>query len=85
MPLPASGTISMSQIGTELSLASSNLSLRSMSSTAGKTSPDAMSEFYGYSAASMSRLFTEAGFGIVRSENNLYAKTASDSRIIGIK
>ena len=45
----------------------------------------AMMHAYGYSAASMSRLFTEAGFSIVRSENNLYAKTASDSRVIGIK
>jgi predicted SAM-dependent methyltransferase len=45
----------------------------------------AMMHAYGYSAASMTRLFTEAGFSIVRSENNLYAKTASDSRVIGIK
>ena len=45
----------------------------------------AMMHAYGYSIASMSRLFTEAGFSIVRSENNLYAKTSSDSRIIGIK
>jgi hypothetical protein len=45
----------------------------------------AMMHAYGYSAASMTQLFTEAGFSIVRSENNLYAKTSSDSRVIGIK
>lgn len=45
----------------------------------------AMMHAYGYSVASMSRLFTETGFSVVRSENNLYAKTASDSRVIGIK
>jgi len=45
----------------------------------------AMMHAYGYSVASMSRLFTETGFSIVRSENNLYAKTESDSRVIGIK
>jgi hypothetical protein len=45
----------------------------------------AMMHAYGYSVASMTRLFTEAGFSVVRSENNLYAKTSSDSRVIGIK
>ena len=50
MPLVSSGQISLNDIKTELSAASTNVSLRSMSSTAGKTSPDLMSEFYGYSA-----------------------------------
>jgi len=45
----------------------------------------AMMHAYGYSVASMTRVFTEAGFSVVRSENNLYAKTASDSRVVGIK
>jgi predicted SAM-dependent methyltransferase len=45
----------------------------------------AMMHAYGYSVASMTRLFSEAGFSTVRSENNIYAKTASDSRVIGIK
>ena len=50
MALPSAGNpLSFSQIRTELSAASTNVSLRSMSSTAGKTTPDAVSEFYGYS------------------------------------
>lgn len=50
MALPSAGNpLSFSQIRTELSAASTNVSLRSMSSTAGKSTPDAVSEFYGYS------------------------------------
>jgi hypothetical protein len=47
MALQTSGAISISQIKTELSSASN--SLRTLSSLAGKSTPDAMSEFYGYS------------------------------------
>lgn len=49
MALPSSGQISISQIRTELG--TSDGSLRNLSSLAGKSTPDAMSEFYGYSAA----------------------------------
>jgi hypothetical protein len=49
MALPSSGPISGSQIGAELGV-SAPYSLRSMSSLAGFSDPDAMSEFYGYSA-----------------------------------
>lgn len=50
MALPSAGNpLSFSQIKTELGAASTNVSLRSMSSTAGKSTPDAVSEFYGYS------------------------------------
>lgn len=51
MSLPASGTISLNDIRIELGLAQSNVSLRSMSNTAGFSTPDAVSEFYGYSYA----------------------------------
>jgi hypothetical protein len=49
MALQSSGAISISQIKAELG--SSSYSLRTLSSEAGKSTPDAMSEFYGYSAA----------------------------------
>jgi len=52
MPLPSSGAISISQIRSELGTSSG--SLRTLSSLAGKSTPDAMSEFYGYSSESMS-------------------------------
>jgi hypothetical protein len=51
MPLPSSGQISISQIRTELG--TSNGSLRALSSLAGFSTPDAMSEFYGYASESM--------------------------------
>lgn len=50
MALQTSGTISMSDIAAELSVSNSNLSLRTLSANAGKSVPDAISEFYGYSA-----------------------------------
>jgi hypothetical protein len=48
MALQSSGAISINQIKTELGSAS--YSLRTLSAAAGKSTPDAMSEFYGYSA-----------------------------------
>ena len=50
MALPSSGQLSFSAIAGELG-AGSPYSLRSMSNTAGKSTPDSVSEFYGYSAA----------------------------------
>ena len=47
MALQSSGAISISQIRSELGTSSG--SLRTLSSLAGKSTPDAMSEFYGYS------------------------------------
>ena len=49
MALQSSGAISISQIKTELGSGSN--SLRTLSSLAGKSAPDAMSEFYGFSNA----------------------------------
>lgn len=48
MPIQNSGQLPMSRIAQELGLPNSNLSLRNMSASAGKGTPDAMSEFYGY-------------------------------------
>ena len=50
MALQSSGAISISQIKSELGSASN--SLRTLSSQAGKSTPDSMSEFYGYSSYS---------------------------------
>ena len=52
MGLQSSGQISLEDIRAELSASTTNVSLRSMSNSAGKSSPDAISEFYGYSAIS---------------------------------
>jgi hypothetical protein len=46
MALPSSGPLSISQIRTELNTGTN--SLRSLSSLAGKGTPDSISEFYGY-------------------------------------
>lgn len=51
MALQSSGSISINQIRTELG--SSSYSLRTLSAAAGKSTPDAMSEFYGYSASTV--------------------------------
>ena len=54
MAVPSSGQLrEYADIGVELGVAQSNVSLRGMSNTAGFSSPDAMSEFYGYSAATI--------------------------------
>jgi hypothetical protein len=63
MALPLSGPISMSQIKSELS--STSNSLREYSNTAGETTPDSMSEFYGYSGCNeFSITSQEPNFGI---------------------
>ena len=49
MAVPSSGELRLyADIGVELNVAQSDVSLRSMSDSAGFTSPDSMSEFYGY-------------------------------------
>ena len=52
MALPSSGPLSFSAIADILSLPISNISLRSISSQAGFSFPDSISEFYGYSLSS---------------------------------
>lgn len=51
MALQSSGPISLVDIATELGVSTSNISLRSVSAAAGFATPDAFSEFYGYSNA----------------------------------
>ena len=49
MALPSSGAISGSQIAAELELASTNISLKGMATSASFSAPYAYSDFYGYS------------------------------------
>ena len=58
MALQSSGAISISQIRTELG--SSSYSLRTLSAAAGFSTPDAMSEFYGYASESMTGVTSNA-------------------------
>ena len=55
MALQTSGPISISDIKTELG--SSSNSLRNLSAAAGFSTPDAMSEFYGYSAGEVNEYY----------------------------
>jgi len=48
MALPSSGPLSINDIRVELAAASTNQSLRAFSNTAGFTSPDAITDFYGF-------------------------------------
>lgn len=56
MTLQSSGAISISQIKSELG--SSLNSLRSLSALAGKSTPDAMSEFYGFTNTPVSYTYS---------------------------
>ena len=52
MALQSSGKIEMSEIAAELGESLSNVSLGTMSDTAGFSAPDQMSDFYGYTHSS---------------------------------
>ena len=58
MALQSSGQITLNDIRIELGLSQSNVSLGSMSDTAGKSAPDQASDFYGYSASVTWTAFT---------------------------
>ena len=53
MALPYSGQISLGNIANEQGVSLSNVSLRARSASAGKGTPDAISEFYGYSSSTV--------------------------------
>jgi hypothetical protein len=63
MPLQGSGAISISQIRNELVSCGSTYSLRTLSSRAGKGTPDSMSEFFGYSNTVTIDLMVQAAGG----------------------
>lgn len=62
MALQSTGAISINDIRVELGQAQANSSLRSLSSLAGKSTPDAISEFYGYSNAVPYTIYGREGF-----------------------
>ena len=64
MPLPPSGPLSINQIRNELG--SSSGSLRTLSSLAGFSTPDAMSEFYGYGATARADLINYSYYGYIQ-------------------
>ena len=56
MALVSSGQLSLSDIANEQGVSLSNVSLGSMSDTAGFSEPDAVSDFYGYASYTNSSL-----------------------------
>ena len=50
MSLPTSGPLSLNAIRVELGASSTNVSLGTMSDTAGFSAPDKITDFYGFSA-----------------------------------
>jgi hypothetical protein len=65
MALPSSGALTFSAIGAALCTPqSAPYSLRAMSSAAGFTTPDSVSEFYGYSCPTTTTTTTAASYTI---------------------
>lgn len=83
MALPSTGPLSFNQIRTELGTAQANSSLRSLSSCAGFSTPDAVSEFYGFSAGYTFTLCQSAtnslhSTGIKSGSTTIYSKIVDD-------
>ena len=76
MALQSSGAISFSQIKTEL--ASSSNSLRALSAAAGFSTPDAVSEFYGYSSVAPPSVTTNSLTGVGETYMTLNGNVTSD-------
>ena len=78
MTLQSSGTISISQIKSELG--SSSNSLRTLSAAAGKSAPDGLTEFYGYSSG-WSSSFTITRTVIGKAQIERFHMNLSDSTV----
>ena len=68
MALPSSGTIKISQIRAELGTSSG--SLRYLSSLAGFSTPDRMSDFYGYGATATIYVVVYSDYGYIQANIN---------------
>ena len=79
MAVPSSGQLRLyADIGTEIGVTQSNVSLGGMSNTAGFTDPDAMSEFYGYSSISLATVTTNSITGVQETYMTLNGNVSSD-------
>jgi len=67
-PLPPSGPLSINDIRVELGQAQANSSLRALSNLAGFSTPDAISEFYGYPPTPNYRTFSIVSNGTSQGE-----------------
>ena len=64
MALPTSGALSMRDIADELGISpNTSLTLAGMSGTAGFSDPDSISEFYGYSAVTLTSFTGSTSYG----------------------
>jgi hypothetical protein len=77
MALQSSGAISIDDIRTELG--SSSGSLRTLSAAAGKSTPDAISEFYGYSSQAIPSVTTNAASSVTVTSVTLNGNVTSDN------
>ena len=79
MAVPSSGQLRLyADIGTELGVTQSNVSLGSMSDTAGFPAPDSMSDFYGYTDASAPSVTTNAATNVGATSMTLNGNVTSD-------
>jgi len=82
MALPGSGPLSLGDIAGELGVALSNVSLRNMSSTAGKSTPDSISEFYGYSA--ITPITVDWSYGAGTCTGDSFSISVNSTQIVSI-
>ena len=73
-PLPTSGPISISEIAAYLGYGGTNNSLRTLSSAAGFSTPDSVSEFYGYGGGGLPEV--NWGYDLKRSGTACLAGTS---------
>jgi hypothetical protein len=64
MALPTTGPLSLNDIRIEIGASSTNVSLGAMSDTAGFSAPDAITDFYGFSASLTSFLGSSLQNGV---------------------
>jgi hypothetical protein len=87
MALPSSGPIPVSEIANETGLTFSNLSVRNLSSIAGFSTPDSLSEFYSYSRTDAQRYknaVNNTGYTLNGTEEGAVDALFSDLNTYGI-